>query len=340
MSRRVRRAAEGRGSGFFRWSVRPWGLLTAAGNAACAATVLGFLGRFSWAFDLFSHFRVQYLHALLALGILHALGRRRRAALGFLVFACVNLAVVFPWVAASRAGPGTAAPTLRAMLINVHSRNEDAARATAAIRAEDPDILVLEEINGRWMEDLAWLTASYPHSIVRPREDSFGIGLFSKFPLEYGGVFVSGEAGVPSIAALVSVARTSLLVVATHPLPPAGREYTRWRDDQLDRLPEHVRSPHPVLLLGDLNVTPWNARFRRLLARTGLRDSSRGFGFQPTWQCGNLFLRLPIDHCLYSEGLVLAGRRVGPDLSSDHRPLIVDFAFRAESARPAPDSQP
>ena len=48
---------------FLRLSVRPWGLLTVAGVVASLATVIGFIGRFYWFFDLFSHFRIHYLLA-------------------------------------------------------------------------------------------------------------------------------------------------------------------------------------------------------------------------------------------------------------------------------------
>jgi len=40
---------------FFDLSVKPWGLVTAAGLVACVATVLGFLGRMSWPQGLSIH---------------------------------------------------------------------------------------------------------------------------------------------------------------------------------------------------------------------------------------------------------------------------------------------
>jgi len=38
-------------------------------------------------------------------------------------------------------------------------------------------------------------------------------------------------------------------------------------------------------------------------------------------------LRIPLDNCLVSEEVAVAGRRVGPDIGSDHLPLVVDFAL-------------
>ena len=40
-----------------------------AGSIACLCTLTGFLGSFWWAFDLTSHFRVQYAVALHQLGV-------------------------------------------------------------------------------------------------------------------------------------------------------------------------------------------------------------------------------------------------------------------------------
>lgn len=316
-----------RPSQFLRISVRPWGLLTAAGIVASVATVLGFLGRASWLLDLLSHFRVQYMLGLLVLGIVLFAGRRRRTATVFLVLACVNLASVLPLYYGKPEMPDKAGPALRAMLLNVNTRLGDSKRVRAVVSDADPDIMVLEEISSAWVSDLAWLTNSYPYSLSHPREDNFGIGLYSKFPIEEAGIVYVGDAEVPSILATIRTAQTNLRIVATHPLPPGGRDYTRWRNGQLERLPDFVRSPWPLLLLGDLNVTPWNYYFRRLLARTGLRDSARGYGVQPTWPNFNPLLRIPIDHCLHSEEIGILGRKVGEDVSSDHYPVIVDFVI-------------
>jgi endonuclease/exonuclease/phosphatase (EEP) superfamily protein YafD len=312
---------------FFMLSIKPWGLLTAAGVVASAATLIGFLGRFSWFPDLFSHFRVQYFLGLLVLGVLLLVGRRRRTATVFLILASVNLAMVLPLYFGKPHKPADASPAVRAMLLNVNTRLGDADRVKSVVSDADPDILVLEEISSVWMSDLAWLTSSYPHSLAQPREDNFGIGLFSKLPLAEAEVVYIGEADVPSILATISIAHTNLRVIATHPLPPIGRDYSHWRNDQLDKLADYVRPPLPTLLLGDLNVTPWNYHFRRLLARTGLRDSAKGFGVQPTWPNYNPLLRIPIDHCLHSADITVVDRRIGEGVSSDHFPVIVDFVI-------------
>jgi endonuclease/exonuclease/phosphatase (EEP) superfamily protein YafD len=323
---------------FFSLSIKPWGLFTAAGVIASIATVLGFLGRFSWFLDLLSHFRVQYLFGLLVLGVLLLAGRCRTTAAVFLILASVNLAVVLPLYFGKANKPEGASPAMRAMLLNVNTRLGDANRVRSVVTEANPDILILEEISASWMSDLTWLTNSYPHSLAQPREDNFGIGLFSKLPLAEAEVVYIGGAEVPSIGATASTRETRLRVIATHPLPPAGRDYSRWRNEHLEQLPDYVRSPHAILLLGDLNVTPWNYHFRRLLARTGLCDSAKGFGVQPTWPNVNPLLWIPIDHCLHSADITVIDRRVGENVSSDHYPVIVDFVIGTEQTQKGPTS--
>ena len=316
-----------RPSSFLSISIQPWGLLTAVGAVASAATILGFLGKYSWFLDLFSHFRVQYLLGLLVLGVLLLVARRRRTASVFLALACLNAGVVLPLYFGKQPRPVGAMPSIRAMLLNVNTHRGDPERVRHVILGADPDILVLEEISSRWMSDLVWLTNSYPHSVAQPREDNFGIGLFSKLPLAESEVAYIGDADVPSILATINTGRTNVRVVATHPLPPGGRDYSHWRNEQLERLPDYIRSTLPVLLLGDLNVTSWNYHFRKLLSRSGLRDSAQGYGVQPTWPNYNPILRIPIDHCLHSPDIVIVDRRIGADVSSDHYPVIVDFVI-------------
>ncbi len=160
---------------------------------ASLATFIGFLGRFYWFFDLFSHFRVQYILGLLVFGFLLLVGRRRKMAVTFLIFACANLVVVLPLYFGGQSRPTNDTPMLRAMLINVNTRLGDANRVKYVVSDADPDILVLEEISHQWISDLAWLTNSYPYSITQPREDNFGIGVFSKLALDESKVCYIGR---------------------------------------------------------------------------------------------------------------------------------------------------
>ena len=323
-------------TGFFRLRIRLHAILLGAGVVACAATVLGFLGPFWWLFDLFSHFRIQYLLGLGALAVIFLFHRLWRTAAAFLAFAAVNLIPVLPLYFGGTAPPAPNSKIWRAMLINVNAHSGDPARVRQAVEQADPDILVLEEISARWASDLSWLCATHPYCVIEPREDNFGIALFSKLPLVRSRTAIIGSAEVPSILATAKVDGRELGIMATHPLPPAGAEYSRWRNEQLDLMPKHVDASGPFLLLGDLNTTPWNHYFRRLLDKAGLLDSSRGCGIQPTWPSFAPLLRIPIDHVLHSPSVSVLQKAVGPDVGSDHFPVVMDFRITgtpAEGAR-------
>lgn len=288
-------------------------------------TLAGFASGLWWPLELVCHFRMQYLVALAVIALALVLLRMARAACVFAAFCAVNLALIVPFYVAPPGG-GSSVP-LRAMMINVHTANRDAGVVKAAINKYNPDFLLLLEVDAWWLLALDDLSDAYPYSIKRARSDNFGIALFSKVPFVRAEIVSIGAAGVPSIAAEVLFDGRPFTVFGTHPLPPVGARYARLRNEQFAVIAEFVREiDSPVLLLGDLNITQWSRFFDRLLDEAGLHDSSLGHGFQPTWPVHNVLLRIPIDHCLYSDGIKIVDRQVGPDVGSDHYPLIVDFS--------------
>lgn len=313
--------------------IRFWGLISAASFLACVATVLGFLGQWSWLCELFSHFRVQYLVGLLVLSLLLLVGKHKKVAVLCFVVAMINLFCVLP-LFLFRPNVSTweyPFKNHRAMLINVHSEMGDPELVMDVIREQKPELLVLEEVTESWMQALSGLTNPLPYCVSSPREDNFGIALFSKYPLIGKNILFLGEAGVPSIWASVKVDGRVLDILATHPLPPVSPEYALLRNEQLDRVAESIKGRSPFLLLGDLNMTPWSPYFQRFITQTGLRDSARGFGSQPSWPTHFSFLGISIDHCLHSEEIGITNRKIGSRVGSDHFPLIIDFALRDAS---------
>ena len=79
------------------------------------------------------------------------------------------------------------------------------------------------------------------------------------------------------------------------------------------------------MLVGDLNCTSWTPAFAELERISGLRDSRKGFGVQPTWPSNLPGLRIPIDHFLVSPSLAVRNRFVGPAVGSDHFPVVIEL---------------
>lgn len=305
------------------------GLVQAGVVILAFATVSGFCGDWFWFLDLFAHFRVQYFLASVILGILLLVLRSFRFGLVSLIVAAANLVLLMPFYGGASVSPPQG-ETWKALLYNVNTRAGSPTAVVELVRDLEPDVVVLLEIDDRWVPEISEISADYPNQVLKPRPDNFGIGLLSKFPLLDSKTVLLGSAEVPTILANVETSKGAVQVVATHPLPPIGSEYTRKRDEQLRELPGVLSPTYPVLLLGDLNTTPWGHSFRSLLAESTLQDSMRGFGIQPSWPTGNLLFKIPLDHVLHSDRIQIHERKLGRHVGSDHLPVFVEFSLREE----------
>lgn len=322
---------------FFEVKSNGWGLLSAAATIACLLTVVGFFGSSFWMFDEVAQFRVQYAAALIASAPVFGVRRRFKAALGSLAFAALNLAIILPYCFTGRSTEVPAGRTLRIVLLNVHTENHQYDRVEQFLRDTQADVLLLEEVDHRWMQQLERLRDIFPYSCAEPQSDNFGVALFSRLPLTNAAIREFGSAEVPSVCAEILLDGKPLMLVGTHPLPPGGGENARLRNEQLEILADFAAAQaNPMILAGDLNTTPWSSCFRRLVKRSGLNDSFRGFGYQPTWPSPLAALGIPLDHCLFSPELSVVSRRRGPNVGSDHLPLVIEIRVPDRSSVPAP----
>ena len=310
-------------------SVSLIGLLTAAGLLASLASLTAFLGSFWWIFELTSHFRVQYALALIIFAITLLWLRQWRVAAALAGVALLNLAVIAPafWPDARAASMIRAGqPSLRALLANVNLDNLDHDRIRRLIADAHPDVMVLLEISPELIERLGDLRKAYPHQVAELRDDPFGIVVLSRHPLSATQIIPLGESGPPAIVAVATVGNRAFTVIGAHPWPPISAAFAQGRNRQLAEVAHLARQIQtPLLVMGDLNTSPWSPYFARLLADSGLHDSRRGHGIQPSWPVGLPPLWTPIDHILFSSGIRILRRQTGTAMGSDHYPVIVEF---------------
>lgn len=306
------------------------GGLEAVGAILCLVTLTGFLGRLWWVFELTSHFRFQLAVALGVLTLLWLALRRWRLAAVYAGFAAVNAFLVLSllWPRATIAT--TSGPALRLVQLNVHTANQRSDLVLNFLRNAEADVVLLMEVNERWMQDLEPLHTDYPYVLAEPREDNFGIALFSRRPLINDKVIRLGSASVPSLVSELRVGTNSVLLLGTHPLPPGSSEYARLRNEQLKQVATYVRDQTlPVVVFGDLNTTPWSPCFTDLLHDGGLKNSSQGRGLFATWPAWLPALaRIPLDQCLVSRTVQVINKRCGPPVRSDHLPVLVEIQVK------------
>lgn len=289
---------------------------------------LGLAGPWHWALDLFAHFRWQYLVVAFCV-VAWALWRNRR---GVLVLALATtllnggLIAALAWQPQLRTVTADGDFLLRALSLNVLTSNPRKDEVIAHVRDSGADVVVLTEVDHEWAAALEALAAQYPHRIVHPRPDHFGLALLSRVPLESPQVLQDDPAQRPSVMARIRHQGRELLVIGTHPPPPLGMRLAAMRDRQLRALHARVEQHDgPVIVLGDFNATPWSAPMRALTSgRLGYRSQEPPW--IPTWQARTPFA-IPIDHVLCTAPLVITRREVGPDVGSDHRSVLVEMRW-------------
>ncbi len=295
------------------------------GFGLCLLTLTAFAGETHWLLEVTSHFHPHYAAGLTVYAVIYAVARRFRGTAVFAAFALLNVIMLAPRFAPRETAPA-GSTEINLLLFNVLTSNRDHAALLALVESEQPDFIALLEVNDAWLTALAPLSTTHPYSRRVARSDNFGIALFSRLPLTDIKTVYFGPAEVPSIRATLSLAGRPVSVLATHPLPPGDSENLILRDRQLAEIADwSSTSPVPVIVLGDLNCAPWSPAFRKLLKDGSLHDTGRGLN--PTWPVKPWWLRIPLDHCLASGPFVAVEHRIGPDIGSDHFPVLVTLTL-------------
>jgi len=301
-------------------------LLPSVAILVALPTYLALGARLWWVFDLATHFCAFYVFALLPIAVALLVSKRWRLLALVSVAIAINGSLLAPFYFRDSGPQDT--PSLRIVSINVLYTNTQYERVLEFIRQESPDLVLLMEVDKRWQPALTTLKPRFPYALVKTKAGSSGIALFSKLPLEDLDFLYLGSVGIPSIRATVRVEGTPVQIIGTHFKSPVSSERSHLRNEQLIAAAhELAKMSRPSLLFGDLNITPWSPYFCDLLQIGKLRNSQIGFGIQPSW-----LWAIPIDHLLHSDDIAILDRRIGPDVGSDHRPLIVDIAVK----KPAP----
>lgn len=313
------------------WKRFAIGLCEAALLLTLLFSIVTVFGQLHRNFDLFSHFRFQYfITSVLLTLVFVALRWRGYVWLGVLAVA-VNGYFVVPWFLSldeAVANDNATVAPIKLVHANVLHTNDDANRLMALVRDEQPDLIVLQEATPKWISMLYPIEPSYPYTLIEARGDQFGIALYSKFPLDSTAIIESVPLGFPDLIATAIVGGKRLNIISTHPIPPVGVGRYAARNLQLDSVAKlAARTPDPVIVVGDLNITMWGHHYGRLEEISGLRNARRGFGIEPTWPLFFLPALIPIDHCLVSDGIHVVDFRTGPQIGSDHLPIVVSMVL-------------
>lgn len=276
-------------------------------------------GKTGWLLDLAVHWQWLFFAGLLVcVAVAGWLDKK---------WALFAVLLPLPWLSASPALlQGDTGPILTLASSNIHVGTTQVGPLANWLAQEKPDFVVLLEVSPELAMNLPTLK-DYPYQILHPDSTPFGIAMLSRLPIKDSHI-IDDQNGIAHIEADVLFGQQLIAVTAFHPMPPLSPYFQQVRNQQLSALAQKNQARNiPTVLAGDLNATPWSQAF------AGLDDLGwkRATGIRPTWPAwGQGVMGIPIDNVLASRHWRLKTHAVGPNLGSDHLPVVVRLALSPE----------
>ena len=306
-----------------RWPIAV--LLLAA--PACLPAIAAWCPSCHWSLDLAANFPVQAFLWLTLATISLAIGRKWWPTGVAAAFAAVAGAALLAGDGLPNNSPPLVenAPRIRVMTLNLlHSNHNGGPRALEVVRQQQPDVLFCGEFTPGWRNRIAAaLRADYPHHQTQTSLGSFGVAVFSRWPLRSAEVLPLAHSWAPTIRAVVQTPYGDIGLLGVHTPPPGlGARRVGERDAAIAAIARLCADlPARRIVMGDFNAARWNAPFRRMLRDAGIGDGTHR-SWLPSWPHPlPLPFRIAIDHVLVGGGLAIADAQLGPGFGSDHLPL-------------------
>ncbi|MEO0868314.1 MAG: endonuclease/exonuclease/phosphatase family protein [Cyanobacteria bacterium J06642_11] len=301
------------------------------------ATVLGLAGDLWWRFELLDHFRWQYCWLLL-LPLAIGIWQRQRWAVVWLVPLAINGALILA-LAWPSARVGSTTETLTVFHANIDHKNPQPAAAIEYVNQQTADIIFLQEITPTTLPQIVQGLTHYQLVAAEPKTNSHGSAMF--VPLGSSLRILSKQiiqepnySQRPLLTVDIQLGERVVSLMSIHITRPGTAGASRFQNIEFQAIADWARrqmaAKKAVVIIGDLNSTPWSQRVNQMLKRGNLQNSQQGYVWQMTWP-GDLpiFLQIAIDHCLHSRDLGVIQRSTGPYIGSDHLPLQVTLGERS-----------
>lgn len=320
------------------------GLVVAVAFGVIALAAIRLLFAASWPGELMALFQPYVAIAgLLVLGV----GVVFRRGVVQLLLA---LAVAVLWVplVVSPVPLAVAAETadFRVMTVNVLRSNPSPDGLLAAVAQYDPDVIVMQEVPEGWaglMQDFP----GYPY-MASPSQVPEAVVVVSRYPIADSGPVPGLLAtrpwtggGVPLRAEIDIGAQDPLILYAIHAPTPRFQDGWEDRGGYLRQLAAAIAGEEedaPVIVAGDWNSPNWSFAFAETLTMAGLATTETSAWPGPTRIIRRFdfihWLGSPVDHVAVTPDIARQSYAVGPDIGSDHLPVIVDLDLPVEPGPP------
>lgn len=300
---------------------------------AAAVLVLFLLsqfGRYFFIAELLGNFRVQMILLTLFSTCVCWVTHRQYLCL-FLAAATIWNLILFSAIYLPADQPPPGEQRFKVMSFNVFASANDYQTVLGRIAEENPDVVAIVEFDHHWHQGLMPLLETYPHHILGPRWNGFGIGIFSKYPINNSKVhqLIAETNDTPMLVTDVTVADLVVRVASVHVLSPKNRYRLDKRNQQFQEIAQILTNDKitPTIVMGDFNSVSWSPFMQDFIRATNYRDTRQGFGYHATWHKTYWPLLIPIDNAYVSKSIHVHGRHVGAGSDSDHYPIVLDISI-------------
>ena len=289
--------------------------------------------------------RLQYLVVAFACLVIFGLRNQRWTfwpvflMVGLLATVVIQGSFIFPYTPLTQPKVASLSPdevdpanAVRLIIANVYMYNREANALLNTVEQADPDMLLLMETDRWWIDHVAPLRERYRHHHELPIDNTYGMALYSRYPLKDFTTKFFQHDSVPSFHCRVQLPGGRWFSFhGVHPVPPILSEHPDNAGQQEEELVEVgalvKERTLPTVVAGDFNDVAWSNTSRLFQISGRLQDTRVGRGLYDSFDANSRVMRWPLDHVYVSEEFrVVSFRKLGY-FGSDHFPIYVELAL-------------
>ena len=265
---------------------------------------------------------------LLVLGLVASVGLQ-----GYYVYPYTTVAATA--VRSAEPNEASSEAMVSLLIANVYMHNRQVGTLVKMVEQTDPDIVLVMEINDWWMKALQPLRRRYSYVQEYPLGNTYGMGLYSRYPWTNMQVKFLQHDSVPSFHTEMQLPDgQSFYFHGVHPVPPVRSKYPDNAGEKEEELIEVGRMvaqhEQPAVVAGDFNDVAWSNTSRLFQTEGQLNDIRVGRGMYSSFDARSRIMRWPLDHVYVTEDFALAEMKRLSDFGSDHFPIYVELVLTEE----------
>ncbi len=257
--------------------------------------------------------------------------------LGLFTSIFIQIYILFPYTSfASKKVPDAVninhdKETFSLVIANVLMVNNKHTQLLDIIKKINPQAVLLMEVNDEWISRMKPLHQFYPHKILYPLPNTYGMALYSKLPLSNKEILFLHNDSVPSFLADVQVTNKSFKFFGLHPVAPIPSKHPTnigGKELALIKAARIIKNLNqPVLAAGDLNDVGWSHNTNVFEKESRLNDVRRGRGMYNTFNAQTPIFRWPLDYVYVSKEFKVKMIERLDAFGSDHFPFYVEVVM-------------